>query len=234
MKGALEKARDAKLLFTPAFPFPNIDTIGSAVAKNLKSKAIVATFFSVIFICLYVWLRFDFWSGIAAIVAVFHDVLALLGFLSILDFLLGKLGINYDVKFSLTTISAFLTLVGYSINDTIVILDRIREDKRVAKAKTYTKDLINDAINKTLGRTVLTSLTSFLVCSVLFFGSFAGLSAIQGLSVALLFGVAVGTYSSVFIAAPILLADKRKVVITSGIVAVFLIVSGIGFTVAGF
>ena len=165
----------------------------------------------VVIICLYVWLRFDLWSGIAAIAAVFHDVLALLGFLAILDWALEATGIAFDVKFNLTTISAFLTLVGYSINDTIVILDRIREDKAYHKAKDYTPELINAAINKTMSRTVLTSVTSFLVCLVLFGASFGGLQSIQGLSVALLFGIAVGTYSSMFVAAPILLHDKKKV-----------------------
>ncbi|MCA8923942.1 MAG: protein translocase subunit SecD [Planctomycetes bacterium] len=235
MIDAFNKAKDsaAKSLFAPAFAFPNVDEIGSTVAKNLKSKALVATLFSVMCICLYVWLRFDLWSGIAAIMAVAHDVLALLGFLAILDFLITKAGLNYDVKFSLTTISAFLTLVGYSINDTIVILDRIREDKRLAKQKDYSAELINGAVNKTLSRTVLTSLTSFLVCFVLFLGSFAGLTAIQGLSVALLFGVGVGTYSSIFIAAPILLADKTKVRRTGALLGVFLAVVGILSTVLG-
>ncbi|HBP18726.1 MAG TPA: hypothetical protein DEA08_13195 [Planctomycetes bacterium] len=210
-KEGLEKAQTAGSNFAPAVPFPSVDTVGAAVAKNLSSKALIATFFCVVLICLYVWLRFDFWSGIAAIAAVFHDVLALLGFLAILDAILSATGLAFDVKFNLTTISAFLTLVGYSINDTIVILDRIREDKAATKAKDYTPELINLAINRTLGRTVLTSLTSFLVCAVLFFASFGGLSSIQGLSVALLFGVAVGTYSSMFVAAPILLMDKKKV-----------------------
>ncbi|MEZ6188858.1 MAG: protein translocase subunit SecD [Planctomycetota bacterium] len=225
---AFNKAKDSakKSLFAPAFAFPNVDEIGATVAKNLKSKAVVATLFSVMCICLYVWLRFDLWSGIAAIVAVAHDVLALLGFLAILDFLITQAGLSYDVKFSLTTISAFLTLVGYSINDTIVILDRIREDKRLAKQKDYTPELINGAINKTLMRTVLTSLTSFLVCFVLFSGSFAGLTAIQGLSVALLFGVAVGTYSSIFIAAPILIANKSKVRRFGAAIALFLVGTG--------
>jgi SecD/SecF fusion protein len=213
-KEGLEKAQSSGATFAPAVPFPSVDTVGAAVAKNLSSKALMATFFCVILISLYVWLRFDFWSGIAAIAAVFHDVLALLGFLAILDWALSKTGLAFDVKFNLTTISAFLTLVGYSINDTIVILDRIREDKAAAKAKDYTPALVNLAINKTLARTVLTSLTSFLVCAVLFFASFGGLSSIQGLSVALLFGVAVGTYSSMFVAAPILLMDKKKVSLT--------------------
>jgi len=210
-KEGLEQAQRHGATFAVAVPFPNVDTVGAAVAKNLSSKAFIATMACVVIICLYVWLRFDLWSGIAAIVAVFHDVLALLAFLAILDAVLDMTGIAFDVKFNLTTISAFLTLVGYSINDTIVILDRIREDKADAKAKTYTPDLVNTAINKTLSRTVLTSVTSFLVCFVLFLASFGGLQSIQGLSVALLFGIVVGTYSSMFVAAPILLHDKKKV-----------------------
>lgn len=207
----LEQAQRHGATFAVAIPFPNVDTVGAAVAKNLSSKALLATMACVVIICLYVWLRFDLWSGIAAIAAVFHDVLALLGFLAILDWALEATGVAFDVKFNLTTISAFLTLVGYSINDTIVILDRIREDKAYHKAKDYTPELINAAINKTMSRTVLTSVTSFLVCLVLFGASFGGLQSIQGLSVALLFGIAVGTYSSMFVAAPILLHDKKKV-----------------------
>ena len=207
----LEQAQRYGATFAVAIPFPNVDTVGAAVAKNLSSKALLATMACVVIICLYVWLRFDLWSGIAAIAAVFHDVLALLGFLAILDWALETTGVAFDVKFNLTTISAFLTLVGYSINDTIVILDRIREDKANSKSKDYTPELVNTAINKTMSRTVLTSVTSFLVCLVLFGASFGGLQSIQGLSVALLFGIAVGTYSSMFVAAPILLHDKRKV-----------------------
>ncbi|RMG08318.1 MAG: protein translocase subunit SecD [Planctomycetota bacterium] len=227
LKNSLERAQEERASFAPAVPFPSIDQVGSAVAKNLKSKAVVSTVFCVIFICLYVWLRFDFWSGISAIVAVFHDVLALLGFLTILDFVVSKTGSTFDAKFGLTTISAFLTLVGYSINDTIVILDRIREDKRDSKAKEYTPELINAAINKTLSRTVLTSLTSLLVCVVLLVGSFFGLTAIQGFAAAMTFGIVVGTYSSVFIAAPILLSDKRRLVVGLVSLALFMLVTGI-------
>jgi preprotein translocase SecF subunit len=140
---------------------------------------------------------------------------------------LTKVGSTFDVKFGLTTISAFLTVVGYSINDTIVILDRIREDKNDAKAKTYTADLVNGAINKTLMRTVLTSLTSLLVCVVLLVGSMFGLNAIQGFAVSMVFGVIVGTYSSIFIASPVLLVEKRKLMIICGSVATFMIVTGI-------
>lgn len=225
LKAALERARDQQVFFSPAVPIPNIDQIGSVVAKNLKSKAIVATIFSVILICLYIWLRYDFWAGITAIVALAHDVLALLGFLSILDLILSVTGINYDVKFSLTTITAFLTLVGFSINDTIVILDRVREEMALAKSKTYTPELVNLAINRTLSRTFLTSGTVFLCVFVLFIASFYGLTAIQGFSVALLFGVAAGTYSTVFVAAPLLLCERRKTYMWLGGLAAFLVVT---------
>lgn len=233
LKNALEQARNHEVYLGPTMPFPNVDLIGSSVAKNLKSKALFATFFSVVFICLYVWMRFDFFSGVSAIVALFHDILALLGFLAILDTVVTALGIPYDVKFSLTTITAFLTLVGYSINDTIVILDRIREEKNAAKAKEYTPEIVNGAINRTLSRTVLTSLTTLLTVVVLFVGTFFGLTAIQGFAVALLFGLIVGTYSSVFVAAPLLLADRKKVMLGIGGVALFVLATGIGSVVLG-
>ncbi|MCW8137641.1 MAG: protein translocase subunit SecF [Planctomycetota bacterium] len=225
LKGGLERARDHQVFFAPAVPIPNIDQIGSVVARNLKSKALVATFFSVLMVCLYVWLRFDFWAGVTAVVALAHDVLALLGFLAITDLILSAAGVHYDVKFSLTTITAFLTLVGFSINDTIVILDRIREEMRLAKTRTYTPEIVNLAINKTLSRTVLTSATTFLCMFVLFIGSFYGLTAIQGFSVALLFGILTGTYSSVFVAAPLLLCDRRKTYLALGGLAAFMIVT---------
>lgn len=227
LKTGLERARDHQVFVAPAVPIPNIDQIGSAVAKNLKSKALVATIFSVLLICLYIWLRFDFWAGVTAVVALAHDVLALLGFMAILDLVLSAAGVNFDVKFSLTTITAFLTLIGFSINDTIVILDRVREEMSLAKSKVYTPEIVNLAINKTLSRTVLTSATVFLCVFVLFVGSFYGLTAIQGFSVALLFGVATGTYSSVFVAAPLLLCDRRKAYMFLGGMGVFLLVTAI-------
>ena len=224
IKDALAKAvTDDKAQFMPAFPFPNIDEIGAAVAKNLKQKAFVATFFSLVIICLYIWLRFDFWAGVSAIVALAHDVMALAGFLAILDLILSKTGSAFDVKFSLTTISAFLTLVGYSINDTIVILDRIREEKALAKSKVHTPETVNLALNRTLSRSILTSGTIFLTVLVLFIASFAGLGSIQGLSTALVFGTIAGSYSSLFIAAPVLVTEKRTVMKVLGAVAVFLV-----------
>ena len=226
IKDALEKAvGDERAQFMPAFAFPNVDEIGSAVARNLKQKAFVATIFSLIFICLYVWLRFDFWSGVSAIVALGHDVLAMLGFLTIADFIVSKAGIPFDLKFNLTTISAFLTLVGYSINDTIVILDRIREEKALAKSKTYTDTIVNLALNRTLSRSILTSGTVLITVLVLFFASFAGLGSIQGLSTALVFGTIAGSYSSLFVSAPILIAEKRTVWRMLGTIVGFLLLT---------
>ncbi len=225
-KEALEKVQEYEgVSFAPSQAFPNIDTVGAAVARNLQSKAIAATFFCVVFICLYIWLRFDMWSGVSAIVALAHDVLALLAFLAILDWILSVTGSTFDVKFSLITISAFLTLIGYSINDTIVILDRIREVRATTKTKEYTVEIVNDAVNSTLARTVLTSLTTFLVVFVLFAASFGGLTSIQGFSAALLFGLLIGCYSSVFVAAPLLILEPRKVFKGLGALAAFLLVT---------
>lgn len=233
LKTGLERAREQGVFVAPAVPFPNVDLIGSAVAKNLKSKAIVATFFSIVLICLYIWLRFDLWAGITAVVALAHDVMSLIGFLAILDLLVSAAGVNFDSKFSLTTITAFLTLVGFSINDTIVILDRVREEMTLAKTKIYTPEIVNLAINRTLSRTALTSGTVFVCVLVLFVASFYGLSAIQSFSVALLFGVAVGTYSSVFVAAPLLLCDRRKSYMALGGMAAFILVTAILSAVIG-
>lgn len=209
-KTGLERARDVQVFMSPAMAFPNIDQIGAVVAQNLKSKAFLATILSVIMICLYIWLRFDFWAGVTAVVALAHDVFALLGFMAIVDTIVSAAGINFDCKFNLTSITAFLTLIGFSINDTIVILDRIREEMRNGKLKDYTPEVVNGSINKTLSRTVLTSATVFMVTGILFIASCFGLTAIQGFSVALLFGVATGTYSSIFVAAPLLLNDRGK------------------------
>jgi SecD/SecF fusion protein len=226
-KTGLERARDVQVFMSPAMPFPNIDQIGAVVAQNLKSKAFLATILSIIMICLYIWLRFDFWAGVTAVVALAHDVFALLGFMAIIDTIVSAAGVNFDCKFNLTSITAFLTLIGFSINDTIVILDRIREEMRNGKMKEYTPEVVNESINKTLSRTVLTSTTVFMVTGILFIASCFGLTAIQGFSVALLFGVVTGTYSSIFVAAPLLLNDRGKTYRWLGGLGLFFLVTAI-------
>jgi preprotein translocase subunit SecF len=143
----------------------------------------------------YIWFRFELAFGVAAVVATFHDVIITLGFFSLLN-----------KEISLTVIAALLTLVGYSMNDTIVVFDRIRENIRLSKRENFV-DLINRSINQTLSRTILTSGLTFLAVLSLFL--FVG-EVIHGFSFALVVGVIIGTYSSIFIASPILVFFQQK------------------------
>jgi len=165
------------------------EEIGPKIGEELKGKAILAIFWALLGIILYIWWRFEFSFGLAAVSALFHDVIITIGIFS----LLGK-------EISLAVVAALLMIVGYSLNDTIVVFDRIREDLRIYRKESY-KSVINHSINETLSRTIITSLTTFLV--VLSLNLFGG-SVIKDFSLAMLIGVIVGTYSSIFIASPIL------------------------------
>ncbi|MBN2097456.1 MAG: protein translocase subunit SecD [Candidatus Omnitrophica bacterium] len=176
------------------FQILKIEQVGPSVGKNLTAQAIKALFFALIGICIYVSLRFEFRFALAAIVALFHDVLISAGALS----LTGR-------EFSVPVIAALLTVVGYSINDTIVVFDRIREDLKIMRKAGY-QEIINASINQTLSRTLFTSLTTLLVVLALFF---LGGTVINDFAFILLVGIIVGTYSSVFVASP-LLVDWRR------------------------
>ena len=165
------------------------EEIGPKIGEELKGKAILAIFWALLGIILYIWWRFEFSFGLAAVSALFHDVIITIGIFS----LMGK-------EISLAVVAALLMIVGYSLNDTIVVFDRIREDLRIYRKESY-KSVINHSINETLSRTIITSLTTFLV--VLSLNLFGG-SVIKDFSFAMLIGVVVGTYSSIFIASPIL------------------------------
>jgi SecD/SecF fusion protein len=183
-------------------PFPRVDTIGASVAYNLKSKAVVALILAMIVIILYIAVRFELKFGFAAVFALGHDVAIALGAVTLVD-MLGLV----DMKIDLPTTAAFLTIIGYSLNDTIVVFDRIRENLRrkqydAKKSKESYAQIINDSINETISRTLLTSFTTFIVVLVLFL---SGVEAIAGFTFAMLVGVVVGTYSSIFIASPILI-----------------------------
>lgn len=192
-------------------PFPRVDAIGASVAYNLKSKAVVAITLALIAIVLYIALRFELKFGFAAVFALGHDVAIALGVVTLVD-MLGLV----EMKINLPTIAAFLTIIGYSLNDTIVVFDRIRENLRrrdfdAKKSKESYAEIVNDSINETLSRTLLTSFTTFVVVLVLFL---SGVEAIAGFTFAMLIGVVVGTYSSIFIASPILIfmrpAEQKK------------------------
>jgi len=180
-----------KETFSPdAYELTRVEKVGPAIGKDLRRKALLALLYSMIGICIYISLRFEFRFAIAAIVALLHDVLISVGAVS----LTGR-------QLSLPVIAALLTIVGYSINDTIVIFDRIREDRRLMRKADY-KTIINTSINQTLSRTVLTSLTTLLVVLALYL---LGGEVINDFAFVLLIGVLAGTYSSVFVASPILI-----------------------------
>ena len=173
-----------------------IKQIGPKVGSELRTKAINAIVAAMFFIVLYIWYRFQFKWGIAAVAALAHDIIITIGLLALLQL---------DV--SLTIIAALLTIVGYSINDTIVVFDRIREDSKLRRGKTF-EETVNFSINETLSRTVITSLTTFMAVLMLYI--FGG-STLADFSLTLLMGIVIGTYSSIFVASPILVDWTRKV-----------------------
>ena len=187
-----------------------VTQIDPSIGTKAKNQAMVAILLSLIGIVAYIWVRFGTARfGIAAIVALVHDVCITLGVVTACTYIAGKpLGnalLIGDFKINLEMIAAFLTIIGYSLNDTIVVFDRIRENR--GKSTALTAKLISDSINQTLGRTLLTSLTTFLVVLVMYIWGGEGL---RGFTFAMLIGIAVGTYSSIAIAAPILLIGAPK------------------------
>jgi SecD/SecF fusion protein len=186
-------------------PFPRFTSVGPVVADEMKTSALLALTLSMIAIFFYIWLRFQFRVsfGLGAVLALIHDVLFTLGALAICD----ELGL-LNGQIDLTIVASLLTLVGYSLNDTIVVFDRIRENMH-GSGKPL-EEVINHSINQTLSRTVITSLTTLVVVLVLLF--FGG-EVIRGFAFCLCIGIVVGTYSSIFIASPVLveLAHKRLV-----------------------
>ena len=173
------------------FTVRNVQVVGPTVGHQLERQAGLATLYSLLGMLIYLWFRFQLIYGVAAVVAVFHDTLITVGIFAILD-----------KEISLTVIAAILTLVGYSMNDTIVVFDRIRENLRLSRREPL-PDLVNRSINQTLSRTVLTSGLTFLtVLSLYIFGG----QVLNGFSFALVVGILIGTYSSIAVAAPMLVA----------------------------
>ena len=177
-----------------AYEVRRIEMVGPKVGKDLTRKAILAIIFSWIGILVYVGVRFEFRYALGGIVALVHDVLVTVTFLSL-----------FNKEFDLNIVAALLTIIGYSINDTIVIFDRIRENAR-KNTRQSLNDVINASVNQTLSRTILTSLTVFMVLVILFF--FGG-AVIHDFTFALLVGTVAGVYSTVFIASPIVLLFEK-------------------------
>jgi preprotein translocase subunit SecF len=177
-----------------AFDVRRVEMVGPKVGKDLTRKAIFAVVFSWLGMLAYIAWRFEFRYAVGGIVALMHDTIVTIGALSLLN-----------KEFDLTIVAALLTIIGYSINDTIVVFDRIRENARKS-VKQSLSQVVNDSINQTLSRTILMSLTVVLVLLALFF--FGG-AVIHDFSFALLVGVIVGTYSSIFVASPVVLAWEK-------------------------
>ena len=173
-----------------------VEMVGPKVGRDLREKALLSILYAIIGIVIYISWRFELQYAIAAIIALIHDVLVTMGAFSI-----------FDKEFTLVIVAAFLTIIGYSLNDTIVVFDRIRENLR-RKGKSSIANMINTSINQTLSRTLLTSGTTLLVVIALFF--FGG-EIIHDFSFALLVGIFIGTYSSIFIASVFLVYwDSRN------------------------
>ena len=180
-------------------PFPSNDVVGSTVARKLKDDAMVALLLSLIGIIIYIAFRFKSKAmGFSAVLCLFHDVAATLGFVAVAN----QLG-WVDAKINLAMVAAFLTLVGYSVNDTVVVFDRIRENR--GKRPDLTPEIINLSINQTLARSIKTSATFLLVCLALFAFNYGQRNVLEGFSFLLILGSIIGTYSTVAISSPLLL-----------------------------
>ena len=177
--------------YLSGFSIRGVEIVGAQVGKQLQKQAILATLYSLAGMLVYLWFRFELIYGVAAVVACFHDTLITVGAFSLA---------NQEI--SLTVIAAILTLVGYSMNDTIVVFDRIRENLRLSRREPLAT-LVNRSINQTLSRTVLTSGLTFLtVLSLFLFGG----EVLRGFSFALVVGILIGTYSSIAVASPMLVS----------------------------
>ncbi|MEE2990176.1 MAG: protein translocase subunit SecD [Planctomycetota bacterium] len=181
--------------------FHSSETIGGKVAGDTKQLALVALLGSLFGIVAYIWFRFQRVAfGLAAVVALIHDVLITLGAIAVSKYVAVEFLQLEEFRISLPVVAAFLTIIGYSLNDTIVVFDRIREVR--GKNPALTTEMVNESINQTLSRTLLTSVTTLIVVMILFF---LGGQGIHGFAFSLVVGVLVGTYSSIFVASPVLL-----------------------------
>jgi preprotein translocase subunit SecF len=196
-KGVVDPAVASSLqenYFVSDFGIRNVEIVGPQVGQQLRKQAILATLYSLAGMLVYLGFRFEWIYGVAAVLTVFHDTLITVGAFSLL---------NWEI--SLTVIAAILTLIGYSNNDTIVVFDRIRENIKLLRREKLA-DIVNRSINQTLSRTILTAGLTFLTVLALFL--FGG-EVLHGFSFALVIGILIGTYSSIAIAAPILVAYQE-------------------------
>lgn len=187
---------EIKAALGDGYEYRRVESVGPQVGDELKRAGVIASLIAVLGICAYIWFRFEWQFALGALIGLFHDLLVTVGLLSLFDF-----------DFSLTTVAAILTLAGYSVNDTVVTYDRIRENLRKYK-KMPQYDLLNKSINDILSRTILTGFTTMFAAASLFV--FGG-DTLRSFSFTILWGVVVGTYSSIYVSAVFLnIFDLRK------------------------
>ena len=179
----------------PGVTFPRVEVVGPKVSSELGTKGALALGIAILLVVLYIWTRFELQMGFGAVVALAHDIILTLGFMAVTQ-----------LDFSLTTIAALLTIIGYSMNDTVVVFDRMRENMRKYKKKSL-GDIIDLSTNETLSRTIITALTTFLALLGL---TVVGGQTMQVFTIIMLFGVFIGTYSSIYVAAPVLILWPPK------------------------
>ena len=198
---ALKKVVDGLKIEIGDFTIRNQEVVSSSVSGELRQKGMLSVGLALLMVLAYIWFRFEWQFGLGAVIALFHDVILTIGVFSLTQ-----------IEFNLSIIAAILTIVGYSLNDTVIVYDRIRENLRKYK-KMPLPDVLNLSINDTLSRTILTSLTTLLALTALYILGGAGL---RGFSFAMIWGVFVGTYSSIFVASPLLLVLKLKRGVNTG------------------
>ena len=186
----IQSIEDALVALDPSITFPSVESVGPKVSGELVWSAVEAVVLAILAVMVYIWLRFEWQFALGAIAALIHDVILTIGIFSL-----------FQIPFDLSIIAALLTIVGYSLNDTVVVFDRVRENLRKFK-KLSLKDVLNLSINETLSRTVMTSGTTLLALIALLV---LGGDVIRGFIFAMTWGIIVGTYSSVFVASTVLL-----------------------------
>ncbi|MBE0531268.1 MAG: protein translocase subunit SecF [Rhodospirillales bacterium] len=192
-KAQQDAVEKVKAVLGSGVEYRRTEVVGPQVSNELFLDGIYAVCLAMIAILIYIWFRFEWQFGVGALVALVHDVLGTIGVFAILQW-----------EFNLSTVAAVLTIAGYSINDTVVVFDRIRENLRKYKTMSFL-DLLNRSINETLSRTIMTSLTTLVALFSLYI--FGG-EVIRGFSFAMIFGILIGTYSSICVAAPLMLYMK--------------------------
>lgn len=190
----IQSALSETILNNP-FEVRRLEQVGPKIGGELRGQAVLAILSALLGIVIYISIRFEFKFAIASIVALVHDVLITLGVFSLMD-----------LEITLAIIAAFLTIVGYSLNDTIVVFDRVRENLKSLRRETY-ENIVNLSINQSLSRTVVTSITTFVVVVILWL---AGGEVIKNFAFALVIGVIIGTYSSIYIASPVIVEWEAR------------------------